>query len=76
MSLYFQDIRGYSALVTGLALLPEAALLIVASTVSGRVMARTGPRPPMLLVAAATFLAAAAITCYGVDRLRETSARS
>jgi len=48
MSLYLQDIRGYSALVTGLALLPEAALLSVASAVSGRIMARTGPRWPML----------------------------
>jgi MFS transporter, DHA2 family, methylenomycin A resistance protein len=47
MSLYFQDVRGYSALQTGLALLPEAALLTVASAVSGRVMARTGPRVPM-----------------------------
>jgi MFS transporter, DHA2 family, methylenomycin A resistance protein len=47
MSLYFQDVRGYSALQTGLALLPEAALLTVASAVSGRVMARTGPRAPM-----------------------------
>jgi MFS transporter, DHA2 family, methylenomycin A resistance protein len=48
MSLYLQDVRGYSALTAGLALLPEAALLIVASTLSGRIMARTGPRPPML----------------------------
>lgn len=49
MSLYFQDIRGFSALRTGLALLPEAALLVVASTLSGRIMARTGPRLPMLI---------------------------
>jgi DHA2 family methylenomycin A resistance protein-like MFS transporter len=48
LSLYFQDLRGYSALGTGLALLPEAALLIVASALSGRIMARTGPRRPML----------------------------
>jgi MFS transporter, DHA2 family, methylenomycin A resistance protein len=48
MSLYFQDIRGYSALRTGLALLPEAALLTIASAASGRIMARTGPRVPML----------------------------
>ncbi|HEX3488087.1 MAG TPA: MFS transporter, partial [Streptosporangiaceae bacterium] len=48
LSLYFQDQRGYSALGTGLALLPEAALLIVASALSGRIMARTGPRRPML----------------------------
>jgi len=48
MSLYFQDIRGYSALRTGLVLLPEAALLVIGSTLSGRIMARTGPRAPML----------------------------
>src|SRR5205814_4692344 len=48
MSLYFQDVRGYSALRTGLALLPEAALLTIASAVSGRLLARTGPRIPML----------------------------
>jgi MFS transporter, DHA2 family, methylenomycin A resistance protein len=48
MSLYLQDIRGYSALVAGLALLPEAALLTVASMASGRIMARTGPRLPMI----------------------------
>jgi DHA2 family methylenomycin A resistance protein-like MFS transporter len=49
MSLYFQDVRGYSAIGTGVALLPEAALLIVASTLSGRIMARRGPRTPMLV---------------------------
>jgi hypothetical protein len=48
MSLYFQDVRGYSALRTGLALLPEAALLTIASAASGRLTARTGPRVPML----------------------------
>jgi DHA2 family methylenomycin A resistance protein-like MFS transporter len=48
MSLYFQDVRGYSALRTGLALLPEAALLMVASALSGRLIARAGPRFPML----------------------------
>jgi DHA2 family methylenomycin A resistance protein-like MFS transporter len=63
MSLYFQDIRGYSALRTGLALLPEAALLVVASMLSGRIMARTGPRTPMLaglLTGGAGFLGIAA----------------
>jgi MFS transporter, DHA2 family, methylenomycin A resistance protein len=48
MSLYLQDVRGYSALTAGLALLPEAGLLVVASAASGRIMARTGPRLPML----------------------------
>ena len=48
LSLFFQDVRGYSALLTGVALLPEAALLVVASTLSGAIMARIGPRVPML----------------------------
>jgi hypothetical protein len=38
MSLYFQDVRGYSALQAGLALLPEAGLLTIASTASGPVL--------------------------------------
>ncbi|HEY3979975.1 MAG TPA: MFS transporter [Streptosporangiaceae bacterium] len=48
LSLFFQDVRGYSALLAGVALLPEAALLVVASTLSGAIMARIGPRVPML----------------------------
>jgi DHA2 family methylenomycin A resistance protein-like MFS transporter len=48
LSLYFQDVRGYSALLAGAALLPEAGLLVVASTLSGVIMARIGPRVPML----------------------------
>ena len=62
MSLYFQDIRGYPALRTGLALLPEAALLVIGSTLSGRIMARTGPRTPMLAGAAGLGGIAAAVT--------------
>jgi DHA2 family methylenomycin A resistance protein-like MFS transporter len=38
-----------SAVLTGLALLPQMAMAVVGSTTSGRVMARTGPRPPMLV---------------------------
>jgi DHA2 family methylenomycin A resistance protein-like MFS transporter len=45
-TLYFQDLRGYSALATGLALLPETAMASVGSILSGRIMARTGPRLP------------------------------
>ncbi|HWE33093.1 MAG TPA: DHA2 family efflux MFS transporter permease subunit [Solirubrobacteraceae bacterium] len=45
---YFQHVRGYSALVTGLALLPEGAFVAIASAVSGRVTGRVGPRAPML----------------------------
>ncbi|MDA8317126.1 MAG: MFS transporter [Actinomycetota bacterium] len=49
MSLYLQAVRGLSPLLAGVALVPEAAMAVVGSTASGRVVARTGPRLPMLL---------------------------
>src|SRR5207302_6738364 len=48
MTLYLQQFRGYSPVRAGLALLPELAMAIIGSTVSGRITARTGPRLPML----------------------------
>jgi MFS transporter, DHA2 family, methylenomycin A resistance protein len=48
MTLYLQQVRGLSPLLAGLALLPEASMAVAGSIVSGRVMARTGPRLPML----------------------------
>ena len=41
--------RGYSALQTGLALLPEGLLVAFASALSGRLTGRLGPRRPMLI---------------------------
>lgn len=49
MSLYLQQVRGLSPLVTGLLLVPQMAMTIVGSMTSGRVMARRGPRLPMLV---------------------------
>ncbi len=49
LTLYFQHVRGYSALDTGLALLPEGAFVAISSALSGRVTARIGPRKPMLI---------------------------
>jgi DHA2 family methylenomycin A resistance protein-like MFS transporter len=72
MSLYLQDTRGYSALAAGLALLPEAALISIASALSGRIMARTGPRLPMLTglllgsAGLAGLVVAGAHTSYGL----------
>ncbi len=68
MSLYLQDVRRYSALLTGLALLPEAALLTVASMTSGRLLARKGPRWPMVL--------GLTIGCVGLVGLAVTSPHS
>jgi DHA2 family methylenomycin A resistance protein-like MFS transporter len=48
ISLYFQHVRGWSALATGLALLPEGIFVALSSTLSGRVMGRVGPRLPMI----------------------------
>lgn len=49
MTLYLQKVRGYSALLAGVALLPQMAMAVVGSTLSGRIAARTGPRLPMLI---------------------------
>ncbi|MFC6066346.1 MFS transporter [Streptomyces ochraceiscleroticus] len=49
VSFYFQQYRHYPVLWAGLALLPQTAMAAVASTLGGRMTARTGPRAPMLL---------------------------
>jgi DHA2 family methylenomycin A resistance protein-like MFS transporter len=49
VTLYFQEFRGYSAMSTGLALLPQALMTCFAAFASGRVAARTGSRLPMMV---------------------------
>ena len=49
ISLFFQRVRGFSALETGLALLPEGVFVAVSSMLSGRLTSRIGPRVPMLV---------------------------
>lgn len=44
-SLYFQHQRGFSALDTGVALLPAVAMTVFASVLSARLTRRTGDRP-------------------------------
>jgi DHA2 family methylenomycin A resistance protein-like MFS transporter len=48
-SLYFEDVRGLSALETGLAFLPQPLLLAVAGIPAGRLAARVGPRLPLTI---------------------------
>lgn len=48
ISLSFQHQLGYSALQTGFALLPETGMAMIASTLSGRVVARIGARTPIV----------------------------
>lgn len=65
MSLYFQQVRHFSALVTGLALLPQMGVIFIASFLSGKIAAAKGVRLPMiagLLVGTAGFAAQTLIT--------------
>ena len=48
LSLYFQQLRGYSALATGLMLLPFAAVTLVGPPLTGRLALHFGPRPLMI----------------------------
>jgi EmrB/QacA subfamily drug resistance transporter len=47
-TLYLQDMRGFSPLVSGLYLLPMAATLAVCAPLSGRIVASRGARFPMV----------------------------
>ena len=58
-TLYLQDVRGYSALQAGLATLPMAVMAMIASPLSGRLLASRGPRPPLMI--AGTCMTAAAV---------------
>ena len=57
LSLYLQQVLGYSVLETGFAFLPLAVMIIVSSTVASQLVTRTGARPTlvvgMLLITAA-----------------------
>ncbi|MGY0490968.1 MFS transporter [Streptomyces sp. WG-D5] len=46
-TLYFQQERGFSALATGLALLPSVCMGLISAPLLSRIAARTGPYVPM-----------------------------
>jgi EmrB/QacA subfamily drug resistance transporter len=56
-TLYLQDVRGFSPLHAGVALIPMAALFMGFAPISGRVVGRRGPRSPLLIGGAAILLA-------------------
>jgi predicted MFS family arabinose efflux permease len=62
ITLYLQDVRGYSALQAGLTLLPMPIMMAVSSPVSGRILARGGPRVPFVIAGAALTLSTAALS--------------
>jgi EmrB/QacA subfamily drug resistance transporter len=64
-TLYLQDVRGYSALHAGLLTIPMAATLGVFSILSGRLVARRGPRLPLIL--SGVLIAVGAILMIGLS---------
>jgi EmrB/QacA subfamily drug resistance transporter len=61
-TLYLQDARGYSALHAGLYTLPMAAMTIIFSPLSGRIVASRGARLPLLLAGLGITVSCAALT--------------
>jgi len=59
MTLYLQDGRGYSPVQAGLILLPLAVAVMVSAPLSGRLVARYGPRPSLCIAGAGTAAGAA-----------------
>jgi MFS transporter, DHA2 family, methylenomycin A resistance protein len=49
LSLYFQQIKKFAPLITGLAFMPMTAIVVAANIVAGQVSARLGARSPMVL---------------------------
>jgi EmrB/QacA subfamily drug resistance transporter len=52
ITLYLQDVRGYSALTAGLFLVPMAVVMAGSAPACGRVIARSGTRGPLLIASA------------------------
>ena len=61
-TLYLQDVRGFSALRAGLTILPMPIMMAVSSPISGRILARRGPRVPFVIAGAALTLSTAALS--------------
>ena len=49
VSLYLQEVRGYSPLRTGLAFVPQTVAIIVGAQISSRLVLRAGARPLLVL---------------------------
>jgi Na+/melibiose symporter-like transporter len=64
-SLYLQDVRGFSALHTGLLTLPMAAMIALFAPVSGRLVGSRGPRLPLVLAGPAIAVGALLLVRLG-----------
>jgi EmrB/QacA subfamily drug resistance transporter len=61
-SLYLQDVRGLSALQAGLMLLPMPVVMALCAPLAGRMVARRGPRLPLVIAGAALTLSSALLS--------------
>jgi len=61
-SLYLQDVRGYTAVRAGLTILPMPATMALCAPLSGRMLARSGSRGPLVIAGAALTLSSAALS--------------
>ena len=61
-TLYLQDVRGFSAVQAGLTILPMPVTMALCAPMSGRLLARHGPRIPLVLAGAALTLSSAALS--------------
>jgi MFS family permease len=61
-TLYLQDVRGLSALQAGLTILPMPVVMALCAPLAGRMVAKRGPRIPMVIAGAALTLSSAALS--------------
>jgi EmrB/QacA subfamily drug resistance transporter len=61
-TLYLQDVRGLSALQAGLTILPMPVVMALCAPLSGRIVAKRGPRIPLIVAGAALTLSSAALS--------------
>jgi EmrB/QacA subfamily drug resistance transporter len=61
-TLYLQDVRGLSALQAGLIILPMPVVMALCAPLAGRMVAKRGPRIPLVIAGAALTLSSAALS--------------
>src|ERR1700735_5143660 len=61
-TLYLQDVRGLSALQAGLTILPMPVVMALCAPLAGRMVAKRGPRVPLVIAGAALTLSSAALS--------------
>ena len=66
-ALYLQQVRGFSAVHTGLSTLPLAITMIIGSPLSGKLVSKYGTRPSLLISGAGFFLSTLLLTSLSHD---------